>query len=287
MKKEDKNFNSGKKHEIVVNKQKFSERIQKIVKDYKDKYGLTQNQIAEKTGVSAAEIIKWKNGNVGNPEKEKIEGFAKALCLPLDYVTGESDLPYLFMETPHKSIIKDKVTGKSKEQIEHYAEYTPNTQSNKKYIDFETILNEIITQKEKMAMQAYASTFSIMDILGYKLISENNNLYLQIPEAKKESILNYDQWANADNGLPITSAECEFLFKQLQSIIDLFEKTIVNYYTSNMAAFNMTEHEHLKEYKTLYEKADGTKELQFNSKEEKEFFEKIFGKLSGNVFPII
>ena len=78
---------------------------------------------------------------------------------------------------------------------------------------------------------------NISSILGYSIKEIDEKIYLQIPEEKKKT-LHFD-YANLENGMPLTDSECEYLVTQLESVLNLFEQTLLNYYSSNMAFENM------------------------------------------------
>lgn len=215
---------------------------------------------------TTASIGKYRKGNTGI-RFDTLLWLSACLGVNPQYLTGESNFPAI--KAP-ETIIDDN--GKKVPLKKEW-------QYGNKYLDFNELLEEEIKKRNKAAQKEKQIVLDIMIMLGYYPFSDGEHFYLNIPEEKKAAIPNYEQWANMEKGLPITPAEREYLLSQLKSVLDLFENTIINYYTSIMAAFNMIEHEHLKAYYNPQSFSDGLQKLRHASPEEKEYWKNYFANL--------
>lgn len=256
----------------------FSYRLKECMKfagfkEFKELSEKTYNKGKRKCDISTVSLSNWINGKY-EPSRTSIIILAEALGVNPQYLTGESDFPAIKTEKPKKEIVRNKSTGSLEEQIKPY-------RIGKDYFDFIGLLEEGIKRRTEHAEtnKARIKVIDVLHRLGYYFLSEGTNLYLNIPEERKIAIPHYEQWVNMEKGLPISEAERDFLLLQLESILDLFEKTIINYYTSNMAAFNMIDHAQLESYQKKESFNDGLTKMHHVAPEEKEYWHNYFRNL--------
>lgn len=254
------------KQEKDFNFFEFEQRIKK----YMSKAGIkTKKELSEKIGVSAQTVSYWCNGT-HTPSPYNIMCVADVLGVNPQWLTGESDFPAIL--TGNK-VIDDLETGK----------HTDTTFKLGKPITFNELIKEGIKSNHDELKPEYEKVLEIMDILGYYQAGlGGDNDYLIIPESKKAAITNYKQLSANFNGegLPYSFIECKYLLTQLESIVDLFENTIINYFSSEMAAFNRKQKEQLEAYDNKESYWEGLWKIapEEMEKYQKEHIEKYFSE---------
>lgn len=264
MKKSEKDFNQPPKDFVNVNFERILECMkfagmtdQKEICEAaglrKDKQGrILKNK---KTGkpikeITEATLCNWKYGKT-KPTRKKIEIVADVLGVNPLYLTGESKNPAILASEPKiKNDIRDSKTGHLKPHAYPY-------KIGNNYYDLEGLMQEGIKRRNESASREYDTARSVFNMLGYQLMPyringdiDEKHFCLTIPEEKQQAIPNYDQFATMQYGLPITKIEYNYLISQLKSVLDLFEQTIINYYTSDMAFINMIDQAHLEAHQT-------------------------------------
>lgn len=59
-----------------------SSRFSRVLKDARRAAGLTQEQLAEQTGVSARTILRWERGNITKPRGDELMAVADSVGIP-------------------------------------------------------------------------------------------------------------------------------------------------------------------------------------------------------------
>lgn len=190
------------------------------------------NKLGEKYEISitSAAVGKYKSKKIG-VSAEKLQLYAAAFDVNPDYlIENGSNIKKLFTSTVD-IYSDDKHIGQKEIYI------------NDNFIE----LQKIITAKK---LQKIMPLIQIASILGYSFESENDNIYLQIPDAEKEKISEniplYEQWLDKTNRIKITDASFDYIMLQLQSAVDLFKATLNNYFASDLAQIIIIDDAHSK-----------------------------------------
>ncbi|MFC7802862.1 helix-turn-helix domain-containing protein [Bacillus subtilis] len=98
------------------------------LKTKRKQYGMTQTELAERTGLTSAYISQIENGKRKKPSREVIKKFAKVLSIPnievmqlLEFIADEADETKNAQE-PAKNIQWFDITGLSEKDIQHIQE---------------------------------------------------------------------------------------------------------------------------------------------------------------------
>ncbi|KAF2423363.1 MULTISPECIES: helix-turn-helix domain-containing protein [Bacillus] len=98
------------------------------LKTKRKQYGMTQTELAERTGLTSAYISQIENGKRKKPSREVIKKFAKVLSIPnievmqlLEFIADEADETKNAQE-PVKNIQWFDITGLSEKDIQHIQE---------------------------------------------------------------------------------------------------------------------------------------------------------------------
>lgn len=63
------------------------------IKYYRERQGMTLEELGEKIGVGKSTVRKWENGIIANMRRDKVAKIAKALNISPSYLMGWSDDP--------------------------------------------------------------------------------------------------------------------------------------------------------------------------------------------------
>lgn len=64
------------------------------IKFYREKRGLTLEELGSKVGVSKSTVLKWETGSIANMKRDKISKVARALGISPAFLMGWSDDPH-------------------------------------------------------------------------------------------------------------------------------------------------------------------------------------------------
>lgn len=97
----------------------MSELTGKRIKERRAELGLSQEELAEKTGVTRTTVAKWESGE-NNLKQSKIKTIAKALdCSPV-WIVGLDDSTNIVIEIERNM---DELDERNLQRIIKYAEY--------------------------------------------------------------------------------------------------------------------------------------------------------------------
>lgn len=161
-----------------------SGELKNIIKNYREKAGISKSELSRIIGVSPAYITKLENGNKSNPSLEVIIKISKALAIPPEELaTPVTDIVDIYddLDLLKRTLMHEKsITEKEHMLTDHILRKISEIQGKGSYspMDFEIILHELL----------YLSRNKIepIDILKRYIISKDYDI-----TKFNDNILNY------------------------------------------------------------------------------------------------
>lgn len=94
----------------------------KRIRNRRLELGMTQAELAKKTGVSEATINRYESGDIKNPRQPILLKLIQALKVEPNYLMGWSDAPPTPTVDPQRRYLLDKVNSATPEQLDKIAQ---------------------------------------------------------------------------------------------------------------------------------------------------------------------
>lgn len=146
------------------------------LKEIRNRFGLSQEQLAEVMNVSRQAITKWE-GDVGLPDISNLSELSKVFGLSIDYLLdNEKQLPTLFMKKElDKSKYKNKLSSYVDILKEYFGEYEIYTLSRSKSMNLIERLVDIFVGGSSPSMIFPIETADVLsDLSPYYLVKKDN-----------------------------------------------------------------------------------------------------------------
>ena len=87
------------------------------IKFYREKRGMTLEELGNKVGVSKSTVLKWETGSIANMKRDKISKVAKALNVSPAYLMGWVEDPHGYVQLDISGVV-EAITESTMQAIE-------------------------------------------------------------------------------------------------------------------------------------------------------------------------